>query len=150
MANLKYYAVKAICGHVGRKNYIVITFPVHCESKKEAAKIVRFFPRVKHDRKDAILKVEAIDEATYDLLVELNRQDSYLKCTSKQEQRLYCPNLGNRLYQHDSDDVDYKELRNTRKEYLVKKEKSKKKFEHILFLETIEYLNGGNNYALSY
>lgn len=121
MENLNYYAVTTICGHVGRKNYIVITFPVQCESKKEAAKIARYFPRVKHDRKDAIKSVEEITYEEYESLLEKNRNDSYLKCKNKQEQRIYCKDLDSRIYKHDTDDIDYKELRFIRKSRVMKK-----------------------------
>ena len=50
-----FYRVKAKCGHVGRNNYIVKNFYVVASSGKEAAHKVRYFPRVKHDRKDAYL-----------------------------------------------------------------------------------------------
>ena len=52
---MNYYIVTAKCGHVGKDYYIPIDFPVRAESKTEAAKIVRSFPRVKHHHKDAIL-----------------------------------------------------------------------------------------------
>ena len=42
------FAVICKCGHVGRNNYILITFPVIANSKKEAARIARSIPRCKH------------------------------------------------------------------------------------------------------
>ena len=57
----QYFMVIAKCGHVGRNNYIPVKFAVKAESKKAAAKMVRNFPRVKHDHKDAILDVKQID-----------------------------------------------------------------------------------------
>ena len=49
MEQIKYYNVTAKCGHVGRENYIPISFAVKAQSAKEASKRVRNFPRVKHD-----------------------------------------------------------------------------------------------------
>lgn len=82
-----YYEVIAKCGHVGKKNYIPIKFPVFCENGKMAARIVRNYPRVKHNHKDAILSVKKIDLETYLQLNEINNNDPYLKCKSKYEQR---------------------------------------------------------------
>ena len=52
-----YYEVLAKCGHVGKKHYVPVKFAVIAEDGKEAAKMVRYFPRVKHNHKDAILNV---------------------------------------------------------------------------------------------
>ena len=61
----KYYMVIAKCGHVGKKHYVPIKFAVIAEDGKEAAKMVRQFPRVKHNHKDAILSVNKIDYERY-------------------------------------------------------------------------------------
>lgn len=84
----KYFMVIAKCGHVGRKNYIPVKFAVVAESDKEAAKKVRQFPRVKHDHKDAILDVRCITLEEFLEIKEINDNDSYLKCHSRQEQNL--------------------------------------------------------------
>ena len=81
-----YYMVIAKCGHVGRRSYIPITFPVKAANAKEAAAIVRYYPRVKHDKKDAILKVTEIDQETYNELKEINSKDPYLHCKNKRDQ----------------------------------------------------------------
>ncbi len=57
---MQYFKVTAKRGHVGRRHYIVKAFYIEANSGKEAAFKVRYTPRVKHDRKDAILSVEAI------------------------------------------------------------------------------------------
>ena len=92
----KYYTVIAKCGHVGRKNYIPIKFAVVAESGKEAAKKVRQFPRVKHDHKDAILDVRCITLEEFLEIREINHNDPYLKCHSRQEQNLIV-NLAERM-----------------------------------------------------
>ena len=92
----KYFMVIAKCGHVGKKNYIPVKFTVVAESGKEAAKKVRQFPRVKHDHKDAILDVRCITLEEFLEIREINENDPYLKCHSKQEQNLIA-NLAERM-----------------------------------------------------
>lgn len=76
------------CGHVGREKYIPIPFPIKAESRKDAAKIARDMPRVKHDHKDAILNVIKIDLRRYNELKRANNQDNYLHCQNIQDQNL--------------------------------------------------------------
>ena len=82
-----YYEVIAKCGHVGKRYYVPIKFQVCASSGKEAAKVVRQFPRVKHNHKDAILSVKKIDYKTYLEIESLNSQDLYLQCRSRSEQK---------------------------------------------------------------
>ena len=84
----KFYKVTCKCGHVGKKWFIRISFPVNAESGKEAAKIAKGIPRVKHDHKDAILSCVKIDYEEYQILEVINENDPYLKCSNKQEQEL--------------------------------------------------------------
>lgn len=88
METKNYYEVIAKCGHVGKKHYVPVKFAVIAEDGKEAAKMVRDFPRVKHDHKDAILNVNKIDYERFQEIVEMNRNDPYLKCHSRKEQKL--------------------------------------------------------------
>ena len=83
-----FFEVIAKCGHVGRNKYIPIKFAVEAESGKDAAAMVRRFPRVKHDHKDAILSVAKIDSTRYLEINAINDNNPYLKCKSKYEQRL--------------------------------------------------------------
>ena len=71
----KFYKVTCKCGHVGKKWFIRISFPVNAESGKEAAQIARSIPRVKHDHKDAILGCVEIDYEEYLLLQVINSKD---------------------------------------------------------------------------
>ena len=84
------YEVCAKCGHVGRYNYVDKTFAVIASSGKEAAAIVRDYPRVKHNHKDAIRYVEPIDSTRYAEIIAANAQDPYFFCHSVQEQRRMC------------------------------------------------------------
>ena len=85
-----YYKVLAKCGHVGRNNYIEKEFFIKANSAKEAAYRVRWMPRVKHDRKDAILNVEEISCEQYKLGRASIRSDLFFSVTNSTEQRLLC------------------------------------------------------------
>lgn len=110
------YEVKCKCGHVGRKNYIIISFPVIAENGKDAANKARYFPRVKHDHKDAIISVRKITDEEYDELVSINNKDLYLKCTNRQEQNLI--DLTGRLF---------------KEEILIEKDETKEKHKQLFF-----------------
>ena len=73
-----YYLVEAMCGHVGKRRYIPIKFAIIAENGKEAAKIARNIPRVKHDNKYAILQVEKVNYDTFQNQVNKNKEDQYL------------------------------------------------------------------------
>ena len=114
--------VIAKCGHVGRKNYIPVKFAVVAESGKEAAKKVRQFPRVKHDHKDAILDVRCIKLEEFLEIKEINENDPYLKCHSKQEQNLIV-NLAERMVAdlHNVKQAFNKQARKDRVAYKLRK-----------------------------
>lgn len=57
---MRYFKVKAKCGHVTRNKFITKSFYVKAESKKEASLKTRYAPRVKHNQKYAILGCEEI------------------------------------------------------------------------------------------
>ena len=118
----KYFMVIAKCGHVGRKNYIPVKFAVVAESGKEAAKKVRQFPRVKHDHKDAILDVRCITLEEFLEIIEINGNDPYLKCHSRQEQNLIV-NLAERMVAdlHNVKQAFDKQARKDRVAYKLRK-----------------------------
>lgn len=93
----KFYAVETKCGHVGHQYCIIITFAIKACSGKEAARIAREIPRVKHDHKDAIQSVRCITEKEYLSIQEQNSNDEYLQCRSIQEQRERCTNINSRI-----------------------------------------------------
>ena len=86
---MKYYKVVAKCGHVRKGHYIIKDFFVKAEDGKEAARKVRFSPRVKHDWKDAIISVERITREEFLHGKELHKQDSFFKVKNSSEQKLY-------------------------------------------------------------
>ena len=118
----KYYTVIAKCGHVGRKNYIPIKFAVVAESGKEAAKKVRQFPRVKRNHKDAILDVRCITLEEFLEIKEINDNDPYLKCHSRQEQKQIV-NLAERMVAdlHNVKQAFDKQARKDRVAYKLRK-----------------------------
>ena len=90
---MKYYQVKAKCGHVGRNNYIPKAFYIKAEDGKEAASKVRKIPRVKHGKKFAVLETKKITKEEYLEGIRINKEDLFLKVTCVQQQRVLCPNL---------------------------------------------------------
>lgn len=84
---MKYYKVKAKCGHVRRGKYILMDFYVKAESGKDAAAIVRQKPRVKHDWKDAIESVGEVSEEEYLNGKAQMRNNLYFSVTNSSEQR---------------------------------------------------------------
>ena len=87
---LKLEMFEAVCkgGHVGRGWYRPIHFPIIAESRKDAARIARDMPRVKHNHKDAVLNVIKIDFRRYKELKRENDRDKYLHCRNIQDQNL--------------------------------------------------------------
>lgn len=129
MKTKNYYEVVAKCGHVGKKHYVPIKFAVIAEDGKEAAEMVRQFPRVKHNHKDAILSVNKIDYERYLEIIKSNKNDAYLKCHSRQEQNLI-DNLEERLEVDPHHyEVNYdKQERLSRVAYKIKKIKMLERF----------------------
>lgn len=83
---MNYYLVTTKCGHVGKRHYIEITFPVMAETGKDAARIARQFPRVKHHHWDAIINCKKVEKQDYYRQLKINNNDPYLRVKSKHEQ----------------------------------------------------------------
>ncbi len=105
----KYYKVVVKCGHVGRRHYIPIQFAISAVNGKEASRLARLMPRVKHDRKDAILKCEQINYWDFIELRKINDQDPYLKCQNQHEQSRLI-DLIYRLQDEDDETKEFDEL----------------------------------------
>lgn len=134
------------CGHVGRSHYIIKSFPLMAQSRKEAARIARGIPRVKHDYQDAILNVFKIDKKRYFELVEINNRDPYLRCTCIQDQNAI--DLSDRLMDEDRSNHYASRKEENKKSFYRNKQKirNQKKymtryydFEKISNYNTIEY-----------
>jgi hypothetical protein len=90
---IKHYIVEAKCGHVGINNFIIKSFTTKAFSAREAARKARWFGRVKHHWKDAIVSVRECSEAEYEAQFEANRNDPFFHAKSIQEQRATCEGL---------------------------------------------------------
>ena len=115
------YSVKVKCGHVGKNKYIIKTLPVVAKDRKEAAKIARETPRVKHHWKDAVIEVERISKNKYMQLLSSYYKDPFFRCSNIQEQRKHCLDI--------YDDIKEVEVlepnsRSERVKYLLKKRKT--------------------------
>lgn len=119
---MNYYKVIAKCGHVGRGHYINKDFFVKAEDGKEAARKVRFSPRVKHDWKDAIVSVTLITKEEFILGIELQKNDLYFNVTNSTEQRL-------------SGAVDYEQVFEFEKPERKKKDKSSIFYNKVLRIQ---------------
>ena len=116
----KYYSVTTKCGHVGKRYYLPLTFAIRAESAKEAARIAREMPRVKHDHKDAIQSVLEISRGEYIALRQQNDADPYLQCKSVQEQRMI-ETIYDRLVEEDREEREYRKEKAQARYYLGKK-----------------------------
>lgn len=84
---MKYYKVRAKCGHVGKNHYILKDFYVKANNGKEAAKKIRYTPRVKHHQKDAIQEVDEISLEEFAIGKKTVSEDMYFKVHNSTEQR---------------------------------------------------------------
>ena len=82
-----FYEVQAKCGHVGRNNYVVKTFYVKAESASDAARQIRYAPRVKHNHKDAIISVKRIDHEQYVVGAIQMQNDEYFNVYNSSDQK---------------------------------------------------------------
>jgi hypothetical protein len=147
----KYFAVHCKCGHAGKGKYVEIIFAVKAENGKEAAEKARNIPRVKHNKKDAIIDCCEISFAEFKQLVEKNKKDPYLQCKNKQEQRLI-EDFYSRIKSEEEKPV-LKKTKNERKEFV--KYKLKKQKEVIdTYLGSIDneypFEKGNENYEISF
>ena len=98
-AKMAYFMVVAKCGHVGKDFFYKGNFFLTEESGKEAALRVRYFPRVKHDHKDAILSVIKLDYMNFLIGKEIENLSPYYKCKSKQEQAEHWDTISRHIYE---------------------------------------------------
>lgn len=85
---MNYYLVTAKCGHVGKRNYIDVEFPVCAENGSEAAQMVLKRNKVKRHLKNAITSVSRITEEQYKSYV---KEDKYKNYLSSHYSREYYP-----------------------------------------------------------
>ena len=119
---MRYFEVTVKFGHVGKNKYYKGNIYIKAENGKEAASKARSCSRVKHDHKDAILSVKQISKDEYLSLKEINSSDNYLRCESKQDQRILCKDLDSRVIKDTYfKEVEYKTDRQERINYKRKK-----------------------------
>ncbi len=82
-----YCEVVAKCGHVGRGKYIIKNFYIKAETRKEAAKTVRWLPRVKHHQKDAIQSVREVSYEEFESGKDRMKRDPYFSVKNSTDQR---------------------------------------------------------------
>lgn len=91
-----------------------ITFPIKADNGKEAARIARMIPRVKHHHKDAIISCVKVDKDLFDRQIETNRIDPYLVSKSKKEQKETVKDLDERIVKDTHQDELKKVVRKTK------------------------------------
>jgi hypothetical protein len=85
--------------------YYAGSFYEAADNGKEAARIVRNRPRVKHDQKDAILELSEISHADYDLGTLETRANPYFHATNAYEQGLHWDAIADSVFS-EIDDAD--------------------------------------------
>lgn len=124
MRQINYYLVYAKCGHVGKRNYLEIAFPIYAKTAHEAAQMVLKRPKVKKHLKNAITLVEEISYEDYLNELEIFKNNDYIKAHSKRDLML-CELDINHL---ESDFKQYKKSFTSRIErvnYILKKNRIK-------------------------
>lgn len=113
LGKLSFYKVECIGGHVGQKRGIILELPIFAQNGREAAKIARYTPRIKHDAKNAILNVTKISYSEFIELKRKNKKNPYFHCTNRQMQREFEEDL-------DIIDIEEEEQLYTKKHSLRK------------------------------
>lgn len=75
----KNYAVITKCGHCGDGYYIPIIFTAHCKDVYTAIEIIKTIPRVKRDKKDAIIDAFEVTPMQAMFIDAINDRDPYLR-----------------------------------------------------------------------
>lgn len=96
----KNYLAEVICGHVGRNWGIKKTLCIIAESRKEAATLARWSPRVKHNHQNAVINVWEADVNEFTRQLMENKNDPYFICSNRREQYALCQGL-NRIAMQD-------------------------------------------------
>lgn len=107
---MNFFKVRAKCGHVGRNHYILKWFYVRTIDGKDAAKIVRNTPRVKHHHKDAIREVIEIQFEEFSRGIRAMNEDMYFKVHNSTDQRLLNVFYKEKIY-NEMKDIKYKKKR---------------------------------------
>lgn len=114
---MKYFMVTAKCGHVGKNKYFEGTIYVKAHNGKDAARKVREMPRVKHDRKDAIMAVQEVDFDVFEAGRKANHHIHYYTCGSRQEQNYYLQEIEDNIFCEDNEKRKSSKTHSLRKVY---------------------------------
>lgn len=117
---MNYYLVVAKCGHVGKKKYVDIDFPVCAESGSEAAQTVLKRSKVKKHLKNAITSVSRITEEEYKAYIKDDKYGEYLSAHFSREYYSLDLDIKNLESRHRKAKKDFK-TRNERISFLFKK-----------------------------
>ncbi len=128
---MKYWRVKAKCGHVRKTKYVLKDFYVKAESGSKAAEIVRWRARVKHHDKHAIISTVQIGEEQYFQGIKLMQSDPYFNSHNVQEQRRTCEGIEFETY-YEEEKREFEKKTNARR--------------HLLDEELNKEWNRGRNY----
>ena len=109
---MNYYKVLAKCGHVGKNYYILKNFFIEAEDGEDAARIIRYKPRVKHNHKDAIKNVTPITSYEYEKGIEEYLDDAYFHVDNKKDQWLLKAVKEDEIYREAEAKKKYKKRRN--------------------------------------
>ena len=120
---MKYYKVKAKCGHVRKSRYIIKEFYVSAENGRQAAEIVRGMSRVKHHDKEAIISVEEITHEELLIGIKRHYEDPFFRVHSKQEQTAQCIGIDYETYYEEEPEQKKKKTHLRRR--LVDKQRNK-------------------------
>lgn len=82
---MKYYLVKAKCGHVGKGKYLEVDFPIRAETMSDAAQMCLQRPKVKRHLKNAISSVCEIPYDDYLEMMNTFLDNSYVRSHTKKE-----------------------------------------------------------------
>lgn len=135
----KLFRVKVKCGHVRKNQYIPITFAVKAENGKEASTIARWIPRVKHHNKNAVLECVEINQEEFQRINLINKNNPYLGCSSKQEQKRLIPDLDDLIINEVIEKRSHNK-HSDRIQYILRKQKLEKLWtEKLMHLGREEY-----------
>ena len=82
---MKYYLVKAKCGHVGNGKYLEVDFPIRAETMSDAAQMCLQRPKVKRHLKNAISSVCEVPYDCYQEMMNAFLTNSYVRAHTKKE-----------------------------------------------------------------
>lgn len=83
--SLNYFIVVCKVGHVGKNWYTTIAYPIYAKDGKEASKIARNLPRVKHDLKDAVISCTKVSKEDFEAQKIENLKNPFLHCINRQQ-----------------------------------------------------------------